>query len=360
MKNIKTIYRIITRPIYMFLFYFFQKKNINVSRNGQPLKMGISAVVAMKNEEYTLPFCLESLIGFADQVIIIDNGSEDTSLSLARKFKAEHGNKVEVDIIEMPGALLGDCREAGLKATRYHWHLRWDADMVAHNDGPNNIQSLRNKILKDSRPRTIQLPRINLCGDLFHTQHQKDWDEGEPILIWFNRHICYKEFGKFDTVRVPKYYTQLKEEKNYYFHCQGLKSDTNLIHRFHYFHWRENFNLYNDSNRPEGLQSYERFVDERNLFLFETSDWKKIKYRYQRQCVQDLVKFDKEKFGEYPKVLSSELLKGNQRFMIVYKDDDTFTRIDDLDDEMKNYVPDKDDENWSIDSFIVKISSENN
>ena len=119
MKNIKKIYRIITRPIYMFLFYFFQKKNINVSRNGQPLKTGISAVVAMKNEEYTLPFCLESLIGFANQVIIIDNGSEDTSLSLARKFKAEYGNKIEVDIIEMPGALLGDCREAGLKATRY-------------------------------------------------------------------------------------------------------------------------------------------------------------------------------------------------------------------------------------------------
>ena len=68
-------------------------------------------------EEYTLPLCLKSLIGFADQVIIVDNGSEDDSLQLAKKFKSENEDQIEVDIIEMPGALLGDCREAGLKAT---------------------------------------------------------------------------------------------------------------------------------------------------------------------------------------------------------------------------------------------------
>ena len=85
MKKLKTLIRIILRPFHKILFYDFNKKNINVTRNGKPLKMGISAVVAMKNEEYTLPLCLKSLIGFADQVIIVDNGSEDDSLQLAKK-----------------------------------------------------------------------------------------------------------------------------------------------------------------------------------------------------------------------------------------------------------------------------------
>ena len=81
------------------MFYTFRKNNLNRSRNGDVLKMGISAVVAMKNEEYTLPYCLESLIGFADQIIVIDNGSEDRSLNSAKEFKRKHGHKVEVTVI---------------------------------------------------------------------------------------------------------------------------------------------------------------------------------------------------------------------------------------------------------------------
>lgn len=360
MDKIKRIYRFIVRPFHKLFFYDFMKSAINISRDGRPLKMGISAVVAMKNEDYTLPLCLNSLIGFADQVIIIDNGSEDNSLELAKKFKSENDGQIEVDIIEMPGALLGDCREAGLIATRYQWHLRWDADMIAHTDGEFDMKKLKEKTLKDQTPRTIQLPRINLTGDLFHVMKKEDWDVGEPILMWFNKDISYQEFGKFDTIRVPKYYIQVKETINYYFHCQGLKSDTNLIHRFHYFFWREKYNLYSNSNRPKKLESFEQFVKERNLFLFDTNDTCKVKYRYQRQCVQNFEKLDLNKFGHFPKVLRSETNKKEQRFEVLYKDNNVFIRIDRMDNEMKNYIPDKDDENWSIDSFIVKISSENN
>ena len=56
--------------------------------------------------------------------------------------------KIEVDILEMPGALLGDCREAGLNATRYQWHLRWDADMVCKTSGEESMIQLREKVLK--------------------------------------------------------------------------------------------------------------------------------------------------------------------------------------------------------------------
>lgn len=355
MNEIKKLYRLLIRPFSKLLFYSFRKNTLDRTRNGQVLKMGISAVVAMKNEDYTLPLCLNSLIGFADQVIIIDNGSEDNSLELAKKFKSDNDGQIEVDIIEMPGALLGDCREAGLRATRYQWHLRWDADMIAHTDGDFDMKKLREKALSDNTPRTIQLPRINLTGDLFHAFKQKDWDSGEPILIWFNKDITYQEFGKFDTVRVPKYYSQMQETLNYYFHCQGLKSDTNLIHRFHYFFWREKYNSYSNSNRPEKLESFEQFVKERNLFLFGTNNTCKVKYRYQRQCVQNFEKLNKSKFGDFPKVLRKEINKKEQRFEIIYKEGEIYNRIDRMDHDMINYIPDSSDINWSTDDFFNKL-----
>ena len=359
MNEIKKLYRLLIRPFSKLLFYSFRKNTLDRTRNGQVLKMGISAVVAMKNEDYTLPLCLNSLIGFADQVIIIDNGSEDNSLELAKKFKSENNTQVEVDIIEMPGALLGDCREAGLKATRYQWHLRWDADMIAHTDGEFDMKKLKEKVLKDRTPRTIQLPRINLSGDLFHVTKYKDWDAGEPILMWFNKDINYQEFGKFDSIQVPKYYIQVKESTNYYFHCQGLKSDANLIHRFHYFPWRENYNQYNDSNRPEHIKTYEEFVSKRNLFLFDTNEVCKLKYRYQRQCVQNFEKLDLDKFGHFPKVLREETNKKEQRFEIIYKNDRIYNRIDRRDESMKLFVPDEEDLDWNIELFFKQLSSEN-
>lgn len=359
MKDLKKIYRFIVRPFYKLFKYSFRKQKVNTTRDGKALLKGISAVVAMKNEEYTLPFCLESLIGFADQIIIIDNGSEDNSLLLAKKFKLEHGNEIEVNIIEMPGALLGDCREAGLKATKYQWHLRWDADMIAHTDGELDMKKLKNKILKDNTPRTLQLPRINLTGDLFHVVKNRDWDPGEPILIWFNQDISYQEFGKFDTIRVPKYFLQIKESTNYYFHCQGLKSDINLIHRFHYFSWREAVNSADKNNLPEHIKTYEAYIKKRNKYLFDTNDPLKIKYRYQRQLVHSFEKIDIEKYGYYPKILRSEIEKVNQRFEILYEEEKPFIRIDRDDEKMISFIPDRTDLEWSIDDFYKKVLSHN-
>ena len=358
MDRLKKTLRVLIRPFYKIIFYELRKGSLNVSRNGEPLKMGITAVVAMKNEEYTLPFCLKGLVGFADQVVIIDNGSQDNSLDLAKEFKKEFGHLILVDILEMPGALLGDCREAGLRATKYQWHLRWDADMIAHTDGEFNMKKLRIKILADKTPRTIQLPRMNRSGDLFHVHKNKEWDPGEPILMWFNKDIEYKEFGKFDTVRVPKYYRQIKEHTNYYLHCSGLKSDINLIHRFHYFTWRESYNLYNDSNRPKYIESYETFVKERNSFLFNVTESDNVKYRYKRQFVQNLIRTNSLQTEDYPEVLREEVKKNEPRFHIIYRNNQIFSRIDRQDIETCNYTPNEDDINWNPDDFFNKLSME--
>lgn len=348
MNYLKTIGRKILTPIF-YLLYLMKNKSLNKDAKGKTLMNGISAVISMKDEEYTIEACIRSLYGFADQIICIDNGSSDKSIEIVEELQQEFSH---LELVQMPGALLGDCRNEGLKRTKYNWHLRWDADMIAHTDGEHSFLHLKNKILQSDTPRTIQLPRINLNGDFYHATEGKISDQGEPILMRYTRDIVYKEYGKFDSIKVPFYYKQLKESTNYYLHCQGLKSDENLIHRFHYFTWRK----YTNEN-PNFKLSKDEFIVKRNNYYFGTNDPLNVNYRYQRQNVLRFVRYEPESYIDYPSELK-KLMKENNRFEIVYKDSKPFMRIDKSNKAMQDFKPNNDDLTWSVDAFIKKIEKE--
>ena len=333
------------------------RRTIERSRDGSKLRPGITAVVAARDEAYTIGFCLRSLIGFADQVVCVDNGSEDGTLGEMEAFQTEHGDRLEVDVVSLPGALLGDCREAGLRLTRRQWHLRWDADMVAKTSGPESILRLRDEVLADDRPRTIQLPRTNLTGDLRHTHRLTPVvDPGEPILMRFGRGIEYREFGRFDAVRVPLHYIQRKEPGRHYFHLAGLKSDQNLIHRFHYFAWRETVNREGAALDPE-LRTLEGYKRRMNQELFGTNDPRSVKFRYRRQLCYHFTRYDPERYGDYPELLRDELSRP-QRFEVVYRDGRPWTRVDHEDAEMLAYEPTAQDLEWDPEGFLRRFLSE--
>jgi glycosyltransferase involved in cell wall biosynthesis len=331
------------------------RKRMEVSRDGMVLRPGITALVAARNEAYTIPFCLRSLVGFADQIVCVDNGSEDETLSRMRQFQSEYGDRVEVETLSLPGALLGECREAGLAMTRYQWHLRWDADMVAKTSGPESMIPLREHALRDDRPRAIQLPRTNLFGDLHHAlAHLPIVDPGEPILVRFDREVRYREYGKFDVIRLPLYFRQTRESPRYYFHLQGLKSDVNLLHRFHYFEWRRIVNSARGSGSDRALDDFEAFKQRRNLELFGTTDPLSVRFRFNRQLMHVLVRFDPDRYGSYPEVLADEL-RSEQRFEVLYRNGRPFQRLDREDPEMTRYQPTKEDMVWSPEAFLRRL-----
>lgn len=346
MNQLKSIVRKILQ-IVLYNCWYRWFRGWDLSKSGAQLKDGITAVVSAKNEEYIIPFCLKSLVGVVDQVVCIDNGSDDATLKVMKDFQREFGNKIEVDVLEMPGALLGDCRNAGLELTRYKWHLRWDADMVCRTSGANDMKMLREKVLKDDSPRTIQLPRTNLRGDFHHTRKNLPAiDPGEPILVRFGRDIEYVEYGKFDVIRVPFYYSIEKEKQRYYFHCEGLKSDDNLIYRRQYFEWREAYNSFSDSNRPADVSDFETFKNGWNLKEFGTNDYRSVKWRFQREFCNRLSPIDKKLFGDYPDVLKPELENKETRFEVVFKNGIPYSRIDRADTEMLDYNPSEKDLTW--------------
>ena len=53
-----------------------------------PSPIILSACLIVKNEEQRLPQCLESLRSLADEIIIVDTGSSDRTISIAKKYQA--------------------------------------------------------------------------------------------------------------------------------------------------------------------------------------------------------------------------------------------------------------------------------
>jgi len=81
----------------------------------------ISAVVSVFNEEKKIEKCLRSLV-FADEIIVIDNGSTDRTVELAKKFTdkifSQENDLLKIDIQ----------KNFGFEKATYNWILSIDAD----------------------------------------------------------------------------------------------------------------------------------------------------------------------------------------------------------------------------------------
>src|SRR5580704_764820 len=91
----------------------------------------VSVIVPARNEEASLAACLESLIkqtGILFEIIVVDDGSSDRTLEIARSFPS-------VKVIEAPPLPPGwsgknNAVTAGARAARGRWLLFTDADTV--------------------------------------------------------------------------------------------------------------------------------------------------------------------------------------------------------------------------------------
>ena len=334
----------------------FQRR-LDRGRDGTPLLPGITAVMAARDEAYTIGFALRSIVAFADQIICVDNGSEDATLREMEAFRDEYGDRVDVDVLSKPGALVGELWEAGLDLTRHQWFSPWDADMVAKTSGRENILELRRRMLADGRPRMIRLPHTNLVGDLRHVQRLNPVnDPGEPKLFRFGRNIGYREYGRYYAVRLPLHYVQRAERDQLFTHLAGIKSTENMMHRFHYWEWRETVNREGPALDPE-LRELDGFKRRRNEELFGTNDPRSLKWRYIRQLSYLLAPYDPRQSGDYPEVLKEELA-GPQRFEVIYRDGRPWSRVDHEDTEMVDYEPTAADLSWDPEAFLRRFLSD--
>ncbi len=81
----------------------------------------LTLAMIVKNEEFFLPQCLESVKGIVDDMVIVDTGSTDKTIEIAKSYGAR------VISIEWPNDF-AKARNVGLEAVRTPWVLVMDAD----------------------------------------------------------------------------------------------------------------------------------------------------------------------------------------------------------------------------------------
>src|SRR5580692_7479828 len=82
--------------------------------------MELSVVIITKNEAANIACCIRSAQRVSKEIIVVDSGSEDDTISLARQFGAK--------VVSVPWTGFGNSRNAGAAAAGNDWILALDAD----------------------------------------------------------------------------------------------------------------------------------------------------------------------------------------------------------------------------------------
>lgn len=84
------------------------------------MKPGISLVTATKNNQDTIEKTFRSVKGVVDEIVVVDNGSVDNTLKIAKKYQAK--------VVRYHGDNLGRQYQKGVSQAKNQWILILDSD----------------------------------------------------------------------------------------------------------------------------------------------------------------------------------------------------------------------------------------
>ncbi|MGE0072351.1 MAG: glycosyltransferase family 2 protein [Thiomonas sp.] len=114
----------------------------------------VSAILITRNEQHNIAACLSGL-SWCDEVIVVDSGSSDATVELARSL----GARVEVRT-DWPG--YGQQKNRALDLAQYDWVLSIDADERV---SAELAAEIRQAIARPDAPDAYCMPRLSsYCG----------------------------------------------------------------------------------------------------------------------------------------------------------------------------------------------------
>lgn len=158
----------------------------------------ISAVIIVKNGENLIADCIDSL-SLADEIIVIDNNSEDRTAEVAERLNTKVYKSDSKDFSEL--------RNIGLEKARFEWILYIDADERVSQELAKNI---KDEIKKDSLLSAFKLQRKN-----FYFKNV-EWPCIEKIERLFKKSALKKWQGKLH--ESPSFTGEVGELDGYLLH----------------------------------------------------------------------------------------------------------------------------------------------
>ena len=115
-------------------------------------KLPLSVAIITKNEEGSLPECLAG-VAFADEIVVVDSGSTDQTVAIAREFGAV--------VYDEPWQGFGRQKQLAIDRCRHAWVLVLDADERVGAETQREI----GEVLAAGTCVAYSLPRKNyFCG----------------------------------------------------------------------------------------------------------------------------------------------------------------------------------------------------
>jgi len=124
--------------------------------------MKLSVCLAVYNEEKTLHYALDSVKDFADEIVLVDGGSDDDTRKIARSY----GKSVRIIEATNP-PMFHINKQKAIDAARGDWVLQLDADEQVTEELKREIQEIIAKGEGEGRPVGYWVPRKNLFLDRF-------------------------------------------------------------------------------------------------------------------------------------------------------------------------------------------------
>jgi len=132
----------------------------------------LCVLIITKNEEHHLPACIEQLDSIADQVIVIDSGSEDATVEIAKSLGAK--------VVHREFSNFGDQWNYALTCVPkyFHWVMKIDPD---ERISPPLKQALTNFLLQDHYTNAILKRRLWFLGNplAVYDDVLRVWKNGE-------------------------------------------------------------------------------------------------------------------------------------------------------------------------------------
>ncbi len=155
--------------------------------------VSLSAAVIVKNEEENLPRLLKSISDKFDEIVVVDTGSTDKTVEIAKSFGAK------VYFKEWNG--FSDARNYASSKCKGEWIWHFDADFELEDE---EFEKFKNYLLalnrSDVRGISIYVKNYGLDGDVNAISHQAFIHKNDPDILWGGN--IHEKLG-IETVQLP-------------------------------------------------------------------------------------------------------------------------------------------------------------
>jgi glycosyltransferase involved in cell wall biosynthesis len=277
-------------------------------------KHGISVLLASQNSERTIEPCVRSFVEFADEIVCVDNGSNDRTIEILRQLESEIPKLTVHDAPELQH--LYENRQYAFERSHYNWVCRFDTDYVAYTDGPHDARKLRAQILATPRgpwPIAFEILQPVVCYDYFRAGTMKRDRPGkgphvhEPVeylparILQTYRNMKFVRLGRWEGLTYQRFLRRVRLQNPYWMHCELKTTDLDFLLRSERTNWRER----GDFETFPTLQSYLESVIQQK---YDTNDLELAAQRYlERDMFPYLVKYEPERYYPYPELVLEQI-----------------------------------------------------